>query len=349
MISLEKLHGYLNKEQSVETSARTFIFKIPEVKMMDGHIYGKYIMDGKFSFLGKELIPVPFWTELDKNYQLLIDKSSYKKNTFVSSILNQVMPEYRYFDGKSRVSFIRDLMCQIAYDMEEKSLYREMEYTRQRNNIRKNFMNFEDIDGDIMMKKIIVDYFSLTVYVIKKDEQNKFGRQRLIDKIAFVPGVWKKTEREKEYTIKNPTCFIIEESGRYNSVIRQDLNGIFLWQEEGMEDLFKQLSIESEKSVKKSGEIVIKTAKLEKKLEKQEESVEEPIIEKPVEKTEEDKEIQDELPKSVLVIPKKITLGEIQLMAEKEGISIVKKSDKTGKELKKSIQELRDEIMKKYE
>jgi hypothetical protein len=42
-------------------------------------------------------------------------------------------------------------------------------------------------------------------------------------------------------------------------------------------------------------------------------------------------------------------LAEIQAIAETEGISITKKSDKTGKELKKSIQELREEIMKKYE
>lgn len=340
MISLEKLHGFLNKGE-VSQSKREYVFKIPESKMSDGHIYGKYIMDGKFAFLGKELIPVPSWTELDGKYQLLIDKSTLKKNTFVCSILNQVMPEYRYFDGKSRISFMKDLLRQIAYDMEEKSLYREMEYTRQRNNIRSNFMNYEDIDGDLMMKKIIVDYFSLTVYIFSRVSEETFGRQRKIEKLSFVPGVWKKTEREREYTIKNPTCFLIEEDGRYNSVICKEMNGIFSWQDEGMEELFQNLSDECSKKVKSSkSEIVVKTAKLEKKI-IMEEKPEEEKDEKPEE------EEKDEVKK--VLIPKKITLLEIQQMAEKEGISTLKKSEKTGKELKKSIQELREEILKKYE
>ena len=338
MISVEKLHNYLNKssgDDSVEL--KTYTFKIPETKMSDGHIYGKYIMDAKYVFLGKELLPVPSWTGLDDNYQLLIDKSVSKRNTFVISILNQVMPEFRYFDVKSRVNFARDLMRQIAYDMQEKSLYSEMEYTRVRNDIRENFINFEDIDNIELMKKIIVDYFSLTVYILHENKESKFGSKRLVEKISFIPGVWKKSDRAHEYSIKNPSCFLVEVDGKYNSIIREELNGIFSWQDDGMEDLFIKLSDESNLFEKTKKKYNTKKSEVSGNVSKIKEKIQEKIEEKIEEKSEGD-----------LVIPKKITLLEIQKLAEKHGISLVKKSEKTGKELKKTIQELRDELLNSH-
>ncbi len=367
MISIDKLHSYLNKNRNDSVDAvgnvmKDYTFKIPESKMGDGHIYGKYVIDGKFGFLGKDIIPVPVWTDLDAKYQLLVDKSTNKKNSFVVSILNQVMPDFRYFDSKSRVSFTKDMMRQIAYDMEEKFLYKEMEYTRLRNEIRKNFMNFEDIDNEEYMKKVFVDYLSLTVYVIKREEQEKFGTKRIVEKIAFVPGVWKKTDRSEEYTLKNPSCILVEQEGRYSSVIRRDLNGLFSWQDEGMQQLFEELSEEScrkivKKSYKKQEDVFIKEGKLEvseivtKRVKTAVKKLEETDTEKKPEETIDDFPIitQTEEKKEKISIAKKITLAEIQQLAEKEGISITKKSDKTGKDLKKSIQELRDEIIKKYE
>jgi len=388
MISIDKLHSYLNKKSSdseSEEPIKNYTFKIPESKMADGHIYGRYIMDGKFAFLGKDILPTPVWCELPDEYQQIIDKVSVKKNSFITAILNQVMPEFRYFEAKSRVHFVKDLMRQIAFDMEEKSLYKEMEYTRQRNNIRAQFTNCEDIDNDDIMKKIVVDYFSLTVYVIKKTAEEKFGKKRIVEKISFVPGVWKKTDRENEYVIKNPSCILIENQGKYSSVIKTDMSGLFSWQDEGMIELFTELSndvkiIKKKPAEKKTDEIVIKECKLEKsealksiddtpikteivrkktsskKAEVESTKKEEIDQEKTPENVQEDtqeisKEVTEEIKedKFKMFIPKKITLTEIQLLAEKEGISIVKKSEKTSKDLKKSIQELRDEIMKKYE
>jgi len=384
MISIEKLHGYLNKDQKPDIMAEK-VFKIPESKIADGHIYGKYILNGKFAFLGKEIIPVPLWTELGENYLQLIDKTAVKKNSFIISILNQIMPEFRYFDVKSRINFAKDLLRQIAFDMEEKALYKEMEYTRQRNNIRAKFVEAEDIDNDLPLKKIIVDYFSLTVYVLKKDSDEKFGRVRIVEKLAFVPGVWKKTDREEEYTIKNPSCFLIENEGRYYSVVKKELNGLFSWQDEGMEEIFRELSQESRKTtkttVKKTAKKTVtldfdETSEIEEKIatsdeadadeeiivkkSKAEESaptisaptISAPTISASTIQSSADENESEEVTGTVSkgrCIPKKITLAEIQAIAETEGISITKKSDKTGKELKKSIQELREEIMKKYE
>jgi len=335
MITIEKLQNYLSKEKSDE---RDYVFKIPEQKMADGHIYGKYIMDGKFAFLKKDILPVPAWTELSQDYQILVDNSS--KNSFTMSILNQIMPEFRYFDGKSRVNFVKDLFRQIAYDMEEKNLYKDSEYTRQRNHIRKEFMYFEDIDNDEILKKVIVDYFLLTVYILKRTEIEKFGKQREIQKIAFVPGIWKKTDRKVEYEIKNPTCILIENAGRYSGIIKKELSGLFSWQDEGMEDLFNELTRESEKK------IPIKKSTVLKKIAVKDDSPE-PTIEEVSVKIEEKAEIKEEKKKPI--INAKITLIEIQKIAEEEGISITKKSEKTGKDLKKTIQELKDEILKKYE
>jgi len=384
MISIDKLHSYLNKHDASDKE-RDYVFKIPEVKMADGHIYGRYVIDGKFAFLGKNIIDVPDWTGLDSEYQQLQDKISFKKNSFVIAILNQVMPEFRYFEAKSRINFARDLMRQIAFDMEEKSLYREMEYTRQRNNIRSIFTNFEDIDSEDIMKKIIVDYFSLTVYVLRKESKEIFGKKRIVEKMSFVPGVWKKTERDFEYSIKNPSCILIEEEGRYTSILKKDLSGLFSWQDEGMEELFVELSNEAKKGEKKKDkddkkdEIVVKEGKLEKSklitkkddgldveiVEDKKEVIRKKIVkdkvvdkkekevttdkESSIEETKECEETVKEVEKPTKIdIPKKITLTEIQAVAEKEGISITKKSEKTGKDLKKTIQELREDILKKY-
>jgi hypothetical protein len=49
-----------------------------------------------------------------------------------------------------------------------------------------------------------------------------------------------------------------------------------------------------------------------------------------------------------IVLPKKIGLKEIQDIVKEYGIDILKKSDKTEKMLKKTIDELRDELMEKY-
>jgi len=371
MISVEKLHSYLNKNPIDETNEeRPFIFRIPEVKMADGHIYGKYVLDGKFSFLKKEILPVPTWTGLDDNYRQLVDKTAIRKNSFVIGILNQIMPEFRYFDYESRISFTRDLMRQIAYDMEEKNLYREMEYTRIRNEIRSKMINFQDIDNCEAMKKIVVDYFSLTVYIIRRDPVEKFGKERLIEKISFVPGVWKKTERSAEYSLKNPTCFLIESDGKYSSVIRKEMNGLFSWQDTEMIDILSEFAEESMKKSEKKvkTDVKKKSPKIEAKqvedlventdtsVEQIDESLETKSDEKQkfdeeqkLNETEETTDVSVETTQVKIHIPKKITLGEIQKIAEKEGISLTKKSDKTGKDLKKSIQELREEILKKYE
>jgi len=356
MVSVEKLHSYLNKNSTeLSTEERSYVFRIPESKLSEDHIYGKYVMDAKFGFLSKDLLPIPAWTELDGNYQLLIDKSA-NINTFASSLLNQIMPEFRYFNGKSRLQFMKDLYRQIAYDMEEKSLYRDMDYTRQRVHIRKDFMDFVDIDGDEFLRKVLVDYFSLTVYVLRKDPVEKFGRTRLVEKIAFVPGVWKKTERVEEYSIKNPTCILVENEGKYVGIVRRDLRGVMSWQEDGMESLFRILSEESEKEVKPKKSRSEKPKEISLKIDV-------PMSDLTIdtaEESEEDMEIhkvsvagsaptQAEEVREMPVISKKITLLEIQELAENEGISLTKKSDKTGKDLKKTIQELRDEIMKKYE
>lgn len=305
-------------------------FRIPVEKMVDSHIYGKYIIEGKYGFLGKEVNELPNWVEFDKNYLRLDDKSM-KRNTFVMAILNQIMPDYRYFDVKSRIQFVKDLFNQIANDMEEKSLYKNMEYTRKRNHIRKIFHDFDDIDGDNELKKVIVDYFSLTVYIVKKNE--KFGKKRLIEKISFLAGEFRGSERRDEYMLKNPSCILLEEGGRYTSIIKKDLRGLLVWQDDGMEELLREIYLESEVKRKPILPGPVKELEVKKELVEVMEVMEENVEEKVVKHIE---------------IPKKITLQEIQELAKKEGISITKKSDKTGKDLKKTIQELREEIMKKF-
>jgi hypothetical protein len=49
-------------------------------------------------------------------------------------------------------------------------------------------------------------------------------------------------------------------------------------------------------------------------------------------------------PKQETKLLKKMTLVELQKVAIDKGVSIFKKSEKTGKDLKKSISELREEL-----
>jgi hypothetical protein len=70
---------------------------------------------------------------------------------------------------------------------------------------------------------------------------------------------------------------------------------------------------------------------------------EEPVI--PMVSAEKPEEPQEE-PRKIF-IPKKITLKEIQDLAIQRDIPIQKKSEKTGKMLNKTIEEIREDILGK--
>ena len=382
MISVDKLQNYLTKEESEEQ----YVFKVPPVKMADGHIYGKYVLDGKFAFIGKDVSNVPEWSGLE-GFQQIVEKRV-KTNSFTNALLTIMMLEYRYFDWKSREMFMKDLHRQIGYDMEEMSLYKDMGYMRIRKQIRESFINFDDLDGE-ELRQVIVDYFSLTVFIVSEC-RDKFGRTRNVERIAYVPSTWKKTERNEEFMKKNLCCILLNVDGKYVPVIKQDSNGLINWQEQGMEQLFERLMqdivVNKKKvAVKKLEDVVIpKKVSLEKMQEiarakgvsvtkegkkgkmnktiqelrdeimnveekpEEEEKSDEVVDDKPEEVVEQLKEEKpEEVKKPILKIPKKITLEKIQEIAQQYGISVMKQG-KNG-ELKKTITELREEIMEKVE
>ena len=204
------------------------------------------------------------------------------------------MGEFRYLDVKSKMIMIKDLMTQIAFDMEEKSLYRDNDYTRKRTLIREKFMKNDDIDDDSVLKGIIVDYFSITIYIFK-EVVGGLVKRRKVERISYIPSMWKNDDRKMEYILKNPSCFLIEREGRYYPVFNSDMNGVMTWESMGI-DFFEELN---NVPVKQETKLL-----------------------------------------------KKMTLVELQKIAIDKGVSIFKKSEKTGKDLKKSISELRDELEK---
>jgi hypothetical protein len=294
MIPIDKLHNYLNK--GGPDVAKDYVFHIPEKVIAEGHIYDKYILDAKYSFVDKEIVDVPEWTGLDSSFKMIKDRNNERKNSFIYSVLNEVLGEFRYLDVKSKVIMIKDLMRQIAYDMEEKSLYRDNDYTRKRTLIREKFMANEDIDDDAVLKGIIVDYFSLTVYVFR-EVVGGLVKRRKVERISYIPSMWKNDDRKMEYVLKNPSCFLIEKEGRYYPVFKSDMTGVMSWESMGIE-FFEEL---------RSGGAVAQ-------------------------------------PKQETKLLKKMTLVELQKVAIDRGVSIFKKSEKTGKDLKKSISELREEL-----
>lgn len=294
MIPIDKLHSYLNKGGSdVE---KDYVFHIPEKVIAEGHIYDKYILDAKYSFVDKDIVDVPEWTGLDSSFKMVKDRNNERKNSFIYSILNEVLGEFRYLDSKSKVIMIKDLMRQIAYDMEEKALYRDNDYTRKRTLIREKFMANEDIDDDSVLKGIIVDYFSLTVYIFK-EVVGGLVKRRKVERISYIPSMWKNDDRKIEYVLKNPSCFLIEKDGRYYPVFNSHMTGVMSWESMGIE-FFEEL---------RTGGGVAQ-------------------------------------PKQETKLLKKMTLIELQKVAIDKGVSIFKKSEKTGKDLKKNISELREEL-----
>ena len=293
MISIDKLHSYLNKGVVGE---KDYVFHIPEKVIAEGHIYDKYILDAKYSFVDKDIVDVPEWTGLDSSFKMIKDRNNERKNSFIYSVLNEVLGEFRYLDVKSKITMIKDLMHQIAYDMEEKALYKDNDYTRKRTLIREKFMANEDIDDDAVLKGIIVDYFSMTVYIFK-EVVGGLVKRRKVERISYIPSMWKNDDRKTEYVLKNPSCFLIEKEGRYYPVFKSDMIGVMSWESMGIE-FFEEL---------RTGGGAAQ-------------------------------------PKQETKLLKKMTLIELQKVATDKGISIFKKSEKTGKDLKKNISELREEL-----
>lgn len=293
MISIDKLHSYLNKGVVGE---KDYVFHIPDKVIAEGHIYDKYILDAKYSFVDKDIVDVPEWTGLDSSFKMIKDRNNERKNSFIYSVLNEVLGEFRYLDVKSKITMIKDLMHQIAYDMEEKALYKDNDYTRKRTLIREKFMANEDIDDDAVLKGIIVDYFSMTVYIFK-EVVGGLVKRRKVERISYIPSMWKNDDRKTEYVLKNPSCFLIEKEGRYYPVFKSDMTGVMSWESMGIE-FFEEL---------RTGGGATQ-------------------------------------PKQETKLLKKMTLVELQKVATDKGISIFKKSEKTGKDLKKNISELREEL-----
>jgi hypothetical protein len=293
MISIDKLHSYLNKGVVGE---KDYVFHIPEKVIAEGHIYDKYILDAKYSFVDKDIVDVPEWTGLDSSFKMIKDRNNERKNSFIYSVLNEVLGEFRYLDVKSKITMIKDLMHQIAYDMEEKALYKDNDYTRKRTLIREKFMANEDIDDDAVLKGIIVDYFSMTVYIFK-EVVGGLVKRRKVERISYIPSMWKNDDRKTEYVLKNPSCFLIEKEGRYYPVFKSDMTGVMSWESMGIE-FFEEL---------RTGGGAAQ-------------------------------------PKQETKLLKKMTLVELQKVATDKGVSIFKKSEKTGKDLKKNISELREEL-----
>jgi hypothetical protein len=374
MIEIDKLHKFLNRDS--KHREKEYAFRIPEKQFESGHIYGKYILDAKYSMIGKRFMDLPEWVSWGAESPQLqyISEKIVPKNTFTSAILNSIMPEYRFFDLKTKLTFCSDLHRQIGYDMEQNSLYKDMGYARLRKEIREKFINADDLDNDEKLKQVIIDYFSLTVYEISKTKQEKFGRNMVISRKGFVPLSWRKTEKNDEYLDKNISCFLLRLEDKYYSIVKRNTSGIFDFSVDLPEDaeisapVPESIPTEEENDNKESEKetepikVLEKSSeknKVSKKKETQKESQKEPqkepeiIIKKqdkpqeePKEEPKEESEEETE-PVRKIFIPKKITLKEIQDLAIQRDIPIQKKSEKTGKMLNKTIEELREDILGK--
>ena len=219
-----------------------------------------------------------------------------------------------------------------------------MGYARLRKEIREKFINADDLDNDDKLKQVIIDYFSLTVYEISKSKQEKFGRNMEISRKGFVPLMWRKTEKNEEYLDKNISCFLLRLEDKYYSIVKRNASGIFDFSVDLPDDVEISVPIVEEEKQEPEPEPLkvkspVKVPEKKKVSKKKEEVIKEPEIIEPAEEPKEE-------PRKIF-IPKKITLKEIQDLAIERDIPIQKKSEKTGKMLNKTIEELREDILAK--
>lgn len=344
MIEIDKLHKFLNRDS--KHREKEYAFRIPEKQFESGHIYGKYILDAKFSMIGKRFMDLPEWVSWDAPQLQYISEKLIPKNTFTSAILNSLMPEYRFFDLKTKLTFCSDLHRQIGYDMEQNSLYKDMGYARLRKEIREKFINADDLDNDEKLKQVIIDYFSLTVYEISKTKQETFGKNMEISRKGFVPLMWRKTEKNEEYLDKNISCFLLRLEDKYYSIVKRNASGIFDFSVDLPDDVEISVPVVEEEKQEPEPEPVSEPVSEKKKVSKKKEE----IIKKQEPEEQVESVVPAEEPKEEprkIFIPKKITLKEIQDLAIERDIPIQKKSEKTGKMLNKTIEELREEILAK--
>lgn len=307
MFEVEKVNSFLNKNFEGEVPSRDLTFSIPEQHKKGDHIYDKYVLENKFSFLSKKLLWAPEWTKI-KNHKILVDKLD--KNTFTSAILNAVIPEFRHFSLKSRIQFIKDFYRQMACDLEEKDLYKDLKYHGIRNKLREGLQQFLNADENKEIRRYLVDYLSLKVYLIEESDDTTFlGRK--VHRIEYL----------EEYQ-KN-IIYLVKHENKYCLLVNKEMEGII-----NDKSLEEELNNDCEKLIK----INAKKVKMPKKVvtvEKEEQKVE---------------KVEEEVSKKEIKIPAKATLKVLQDLASENGVSIMKKSEKTGKDIKKTIAELKLEL-----
>ena len=206
----------------------------------------------------------------------------------------------------------------MAVDLEEKNLYKDLKYHGIRNKLRESLQGFFNADEEEVMRKYLVDYLSLKVYLIEENDDASF-LERKVSKIEYL----------EEYQ-KN-VIFLVKNENKYCLLVDRDMTGMI--DDKGLEnelngDFEKLIKINAKKV--KIPKKVVTVEKVEETLEKKEELSEN--LEEPLEK------------KEKIKIPAKATLKVLQELAEQNGISLTKKSEKTGKDIKKTIQELKSDL-----
>jgi len=142
-----------------------------------------------------------------------------------------------------------------------------------------------------------------------------------------------KIEYLEEYQ-KN-TIFLVKYENKYCLLVNRDMTGIIDDKELETElngDFEKLIKINAKKV--KIPKKVVTVEKVEENLEKKEETSEN------LDDISEKNELEEPVKKKIK-IPAKATLKVLQELAEQNGISLTKKSEKTGKDIKKTIQELK--------
>ena len=259
MISVDKISNYLNTQN--EEIDEIKLFSIPQTEKEGRHIYDKYVLENKFEFLNKEIHSVPSWIGNffdNKNYFMLVD--NFKENTFCSSVLSCIMPDFRHLEKQSRRAFMRDLFKQMCYDLSEKKLYQEYGYNKNHKfsnqDLTKSLQTFVNVDLEqyFYVKQYLADYFSLNIYIFSKS--NLFGKDYKIDCIRY--------NEDKNVDKINPTIFIVNINNNFYPIIEEDVNGVFLYTDH--KDIIDKIDSENIESNKKnlSKKTIINKVKIKK-------------------------------------------------------------------------------------
>ena len=243
----------------------------------------------------------------------IYDKNVMRMDTFFMSILAVMDDKFLYLDADSKKNLVVQLRTKMASHLVEKDLYKKFGYDlnakvskRRLQQQLMNFKNNSDVAIYMLLGQFLADYFQLD-FVIYREESKSVK--------YYIASQLNKQSGDIPYIVLYQT--------KHNNfiVLRTGETGIFKWGD----NIF---------NLAKPSRLDVDKIRSEKAKQKE-------VIE-----ISDGKEVDDsKIPVLLERDLKKLKLDDLKKLLEERDISLTKKSEKTNKDIKKTKQDMIDDLM----